>query len=221
MVRLPFQSSRLTCPRAKNYVGSDLHKTVGHGIRYLGYGVMESGKYQRGFLHSGFNFDVRLRVRGPKDVTAFVTDGLTAFGVFGGMGARSRKGFGSVSLQSLIVDGEEKWPAPKSLAEFRDRIKGIMERGRRAGLPQYTAFSDQSRCVLLEGNHHDSLKLLDDIGIVLRGGIRSAQHNERRAFGLPRGKNNQRRASPLFRPHPPMRQRAGWRACLPPRPVPA
>ena len=36
-------------------------------------------------------------------------DAFIAVGVLGGMGAKSRKGYGSLVLQSLKIDGQEKW----------------------------------------------------------------------------------------------------------------
>ena len=188
----------LAYPHPTNDVGSHLSRTVGQGARYLGYGVMEEGSNQRGFLRPDFNFTVRMKVRDPEGKMESVTAALTALGVFGGMGARSRKGFGSVSLQSLMVDGEETWRGPESIAGLGDRIKGIMETGRQARFPEYTALSEQSRCVLLTSDYHDSLKLLDAIGGVLKEGISSTQREERVAFGLPRRPRSDRRASPLF-----------------------
>ena len=92
---------------------------VGEGARYLGYGVMEAfasrsrgtvaGQLTRACLAAPFQFDVRMRMRerGLSDEQQqSVCDALIALGTLGSMGSRSRKGYGSLSLMSLVMDGE-------------------------------------------------------------------------------------------------------------------
>ena len=188
---------QVACHRIKRGAGCNL-RGVGPGIRYLGYGVMEAGRNQREFLHPGLNFTARMSVRDAEKELDPLSLALATLGLFGGMGARSRKGFGSVSMRSLRVSGEETWGASESIDGLSNRIKYVLKKCTRADLPAYTALSNHSRCLLLTSKHNEPIQLLDAIGRELRDGIRMAHHGERIAFGLPRGRRTDRRASPLF-----------------------
>ena len=101
-------------------------KAVGEGARYLGYGVMEAfgsrnrgtkaGELTRPCLRSPFEFTVLMRVRdGRRDKEAddrrlaSLHEALICLGTHGGMGAKSRKGYGSLVIRSLCVNGEQRW----------------------------------------------------------------------------------------------------------------
>ena len=190
---------RVECRRRNSAAaGNDLRQRVGAGARYLGYGLMDVGTGQRGFLGPGFNFTVQMRVRDPRQRIEHLIGALKTLGLLGGIGARSRKGFGSVSLESLRLGGVETWRPPASAESLSNTIQGILKSSGRGGLPKYTALSSQSRIVLMESDHSDPLQLLDVIGRELRDGIRTAPRRERFAFGLPRAPRTERRASPLF-----------------------
>ena len=149
--------------------------TVGLGVRYLGYGVMKhTGQLTRECLQAPFEFRVRMRVRHPnrgREVTSvagrgLLRDALTAVGVFGGVGAKSRKGFGSLVLRSLTVDGRERWNPPRSEDELVERIERLRPDGMGDRWPEYTAFSARARHVLVlsRSESREPLELLDLIG---------------------------------------------------------
>ena len=194
----PVSLVRVEYRQRKSEAGNDLRKRVGAGGRYLGYGLMDAGTDQRGFLRPGFDFTVTMRVREPKQEVEHLIGALKTLGILGGIGARSRKGFGSVSLESLCLGGEETWRPPASAESLSNAIQEILKSSGRGGLAEYTALSSQSRIVLMQSDHSDPLKLLDIIGRELRDGIRTAPRRERIAFGLPREPRVERRASPLF-----------------------
>lgn len=194
----PVSLTRVVCQRPKSAFGNDLRRRVGAGARYLGYGLMEAGADQRGFLRPGVDFTVQIRVREPKQKIEHLIGALRTLGVLGGLGARSRKGFGSVSLESLRQGGVETWRPPASVDSLRNTLQEVLESSRRRGLPEYTALSNRSRIVLMQSDQNDPLKLLDVVGRELRDGIRTAPRRERIAFGLPRAPRYERRASPLF-----------------------
>lgn len=79
-----------------------------------------------------------------------IVNSLVALGLFGGLGARSRRGMGSVSLEALEVNGQPRWHAPASLEELKKSIlqffAGLGELP--GGLPDYTAFSRHTRVFL-------------------------------------------------------------------------
>ncbi|MBX6722002.1 MAG: hypothetical protein IRY92_01995 [Dactylosporangium sp.] len=197
------------------------------GARYLGYGLMHAAASKstgakpaqlvRGCLLPGFDVTVELRLRGlGEDQTALLVDAVRALGTIGGAGARSRRGYGSLSLRSI----EGPTDVGTDLEEVRTVFgaKGLPE------LPPYTAFSPASRVLIGPaapamralndlGEQYKAfrMRLTDDTEIVRRTGD---GHPDRAAFGLPvnfefkkpRDKisvrpaspDGDRRASPLF-----------------------
>ena len=198
------------------------HRTVGDGARYLGYGVMESfargekkaGQLTRSCLRAPFDFTVHARGRRlTEESVATFADALTAMGVIGGMGARSRRGYGSLNLSSLSVDGAERWTKPRSMNDLCDRVR-MLRCDDEPNRPEFTAFSSDTRHVLVQGRQNDlaPMELLDLVGRELmryrswghRGrvlggdseknfeddhdlmkGSRHVAHPRRIAFGLP------------------------------------
>ncbi|MDE0267494.1 MAG: type III-B CRISPR module RAMP protein Cmr1 [Acidimicrobiaceae bacterium] len=147
---------------------------VGFGVWYLGYGVMNhKGELSRECFSAPFEFQIQMRVRVKHIDLNLLQDALIAVGVFGGMGAKSRKGYGSLVLRSLIVDGEERWNAPRSASELENHIKRLHQDSRNATLPKYdrnamlpkyTAFSAGTRHLLVSSKSNQSLELLNLIG---------------------------------------------------------
>ena len=149
-------------------------QTVGEGVRYLGYGVMEAfasrnkgteaGQLTRGCISGPFTFAVRMRVRRAA-VVGEVKQALIATGLLGGMGAKSRKGYGSLVLESLRVDGHEEWRSPRSVEGLKNMIQGLSGRGSGSeGLPAYTALSRGSRFVVATSGKALPLEMLDLVG---------------------------------------------------------
>jgi len=216
-------------------------KTVGEGARYLGYGLMEAfassqkntqaGKLLKACLQAPVEFCVQIR---GKDLTQqeleSLKKALVCLGLLGGMGSRSRKGYGSLILQSLTVDGQAEWKSPQNMPDLEATIKGLnawsTPGSTAAALPEFTAFSPTSRCVLLTGKK-EPLEMLDLVGRemvrfrswgksgkVLGGGVDSerlfrddhdlmkravrTEHPRRVAFGLPHnyGKAKEDQVSP-------------------------
>ncbi len=143
------------------------------GSAYLGYGVIgwnrdsRQVETSRPCLKEGFSFTVTLampRQKAESADTAGLKRALIALGLFGGLGSRSRKGFGSLALESLVEKGKEIWTAPGNVEELRAKIQELF-RDMRLGnaLPEYTAFSGQSR-VAVWPSSSGALELLDEVG---------------------------------------------------------
>ena len=157
-------------------VSPSIRGTVGEGARYLGYGVMKAfgkqgGQVERACLRSPFEFTVLMRIREHelnederKRQLASLTDALICLGTMGGMGAKSRKGYGSLVLQSMTVNGEQRWCAPQTVAELRDACAELRHNHNAAGQPEYTAFSGQARQILVSSDNKEPLGLLDLVG---------------------------------------------------------
>ena len=148
-------------------------RVVGEGCRYLGYGVMaafaskkqQAGQLTRPCLAAPFDFTVQMRGRNLEtSQLSSLKKALVALGTLGGMGSKSRKGYGSLCLVRLVVDGAEEWDAPRSLAELRAVIADLPHGNGASMLPEYTALSKDTRHVLLSSNKTECTDLLDLVG---------------------------------------------------------
>lgn len=150
-------------------------RVVGEGARYLGYGVMEAfgskvkntraGQLTRACLRPPIDFTVQLRARDlTKAGAQSLKDALVAIGVFGGMGAKSRKGYGSLVLRSLRVDGTDAWTVPGTAEELKDAITAVYPKGTSAGLPEFTGLSKGARHVILDADCAEPIDVLDLVG---------------------------------------------------------
>ena len=156
-------------------------EVVGDGARYLGYGVMEAflrknkrtdqrtaaGQLTRACL-ARFDFTVQMRGRdlNEQELTS-LRDSLVALGILGGLGAKSRKGYGSVVLQDLQVNGQARWSTPRSRDELRSAIATLQPSSDDDGsesLPEFTALSSGARHVLLSSGSTEPLELLNLVG---------------------------------------------------------
>ncbi len=142
-----------------------VNQIVGEGARYLGYGVMEAkaGQLTRGCLNAPFDFTVQMRCRDKTQLEP-LKEATIALGTLGGMGSRSRKGYGSLVLQSLKQDGESQWSAPHSMDNLRDRIATLQRTHDSATFPEFTALSGEMRTVVLSSNSKEHVELLDLVG---------------------------------------------------------
>lgn len=167
---------------------------VGEGARYLGYGVMEAfashkkgtkaAQLTRSCLLAPFSFTVELLFKaGVSDEQRNqVRRALQLLGLLGGLGSKSRKGYGSLTMTSLVIKqrrddvGSEDWKPPESPQEFVERLSELLGSNQiRAGnadasvfddLPEWTAFSPASRILVLPPHDRDQtpLALLDRVG---------------------------------------------------------
>jgi CRISPR-associated protein Cmr1 len=148
---------------------------VGDGARYLGYGVMEAfdshkkgtrkGQLIRACIPGPLSFPVHLRCRDLDAEDAVqLSDALRAVGLLGGLGAKSRKGYGSLVLERLTEDGVECWTPPSDVDDLKRAIRGLHGTRVSDGLPEFTAISAGSRHILLSGGKAEPLELLDLVG---------------------------------------------------------
>jgi CRISPR-associated protein Cmr1 len=151
---------------------------VGPGVRYLGYGVIKAvpskkrntkqGQLLRSCLKYPFDGVLNILIKNSTskaDVDSVVL-AIISMGLFGGLGSRSRKGFGSFNILDLRLEDELLYKMPKDAAELKSRISSFFEDyslNAYRGLPPYTAFSDNTRIDIIE-NGSDPLYLLNSIG---------------------------------------------------------
>lgn len=152
-------------------------RTVGDGARYLGYGVMEAfasrkkgteaGQLTRPCLSAPFEFSLELCARGlDTQQQGSLHQALKALGTLGGLGSKSRKGYGSLKLQEIRHNDAVVWADPGSVDALVATIRSFYAGAPRHNfaVPSYTAFSDSSRHVVMIADKESPLRLLDHIG---------------------------------------------------------
>ncbi|MDE0446268.1 MAG: type III-B CRISPR module RAMP protein Cmr1 [Spirochaetaceae bacterium] len=146
---------------------------VGEGASYLGYGVMEAfgrkaGQLTRVCLCPPIEFTARLHGRSLRDrQVQSLQEALIALGTLGGMGAKSRKGYGSLVLQSLRTDDQEHWHAPESTRDLHAILqhRSRSRAGARTRWADFTAVSQKTRILTVTDNNRSSpLDLLNLVG---------------------------------------------------------
>ena len=126
------------------------------GLFYMGYGPISYNK-NKPFIKEATLFDLVILFKpdlSPEDVFA-VELALQGLCYFGGVGSRSRRGFGSLN----IVNWEASYQTFKSIGfpgvpKTKEELKAHIQRWQMkvgafySGMPDYTAFSEQTRSIL-------------------------------------------------------------------------
>lgn len=151
---------------------------VGPGVRYLGYGIVEAAPSRKRNTKEGqllcsclkYPFDGTLSILikngTARDDIKNLTAALIAMSFFGGLGSRSRKGYGSFNLTELKLGDDILFKMPKDVEELKLGIGSLFkDYGIKAypNLPPYTAYSKFTRIVIAEKGV-DPLQLLNSIG---------------------------------------------------------
>ncbi|NMC10690.1 MAG: type III-B CRISPR module RAMP protein Cmr1 [Methanothrix sp.] len=142
------------------------------GLIYLGYGPIEKGKLTRKYLKPPIKAKLHINIlpRGNDElpdskVADQLSSALMAMGLFGGLGSRSRRGFGSFNLLNLKSNGVSIFEQPASLDDLKKRITDLLSGiDRSRNLPNYTAFSSETSVYVYSNRSTDPLKTSDEIG---------------------------------------------------------
>ncbi|CAM2007704.1 type III-B CRISPR module RAMP protein Cmr1 [Acanthopleuribacter pedis] len=159
---------------------SQTREVVGDGARYLGYGVMEAfgsnnkgtkaGQLTRGCFAASApqlpTMTVHLRCRDLETAEEdSVIAALKLVGLLGGMGAKSRKGYGSLAMSLLARETETIWTPPADLVSLKHCLRDVLQPMTGDAYPEITAFSNQARIVLITaGKQLSPLGLLNLVG---------------------------------------------------------
>ena len=142
------------------------------GAHYLGYGVMEAfasrkkgtkaGQLTRAMIGGGsFSVECRFTRFATEDQIDQVRRAMILLGTVGGLGSKSRKGYGSLTIETLTVGPHGE----NLLASPGDRLKDCLgESARYAELPAWTAWSKHSRVITGSTDTGRTVELLDVIG---------------------------------------------------------
>ena len=132
------------------------------GLTYLaGMGLCKAdGSLHRQPLKPGGCVAIELRIKSgihANEHLGQLRQALIATGIFGGLGSRTRRGFGSMTLESL-TGNSSVWTVPKSVEELGSLISELLNHSRIGprNEPPYSAFSPESRVVLIQGQNSDA-----------------------------------------------------------------
>ncbi|MHB1492071.1 MAG: type III-B CRISPR module RAMP protein Cmr1 [Thermoplasmataceae archaeon] len=159
---------------------------------YIAYGLTEKCKE---YLEGTFIINGTIKQEKTMDVD-LLFDAFKAIGLIGGMGGRARRGWGSLTLLTLDTD-VRLWTAPKTIPEYKKEIDRLKEYGKNfTDEPEYTSFSSTTRIKI--GREYSSANDAHTfLAELYKIHIKNNDY-DRKYFGLPRGSNSHRRASPLF-----------------------
>lgn len=131
------------------------------GAQYFGYGVMNHrGELQRGMIRGG-EFTVIARLHpSVTEKKGEIINALILLGTVGGLGSKSRKGFGSLTLTGLEWEGK-RWDLPD---DPKERIKQVLSKVTlKEEQPKWTAWSKASRVIKVSQDVR-AVELLDKLG---------------------------------------------------------
>lgn len=135
-------------------------------------------------LDAGQTFGVSLRFRSNAEQSdrASVLSAIRIFGLLGGMGSRSRRGWGALALVS--VEGCQAFHLPSTVEDYTEVIRGYLN-GAAGAQPPFTAFSTQGK-VVFTAIEQDAIKVIDKVGLQMgmyRGYGNKGNGAEHKTFG--------------------------------------
>lgn len=181
-------------------------KSANDGAGYLGYGLTgTTDTEQREAIVEGIDFTICLWANANNPYFEKYKNSLEktlwVWSLFGGLGSRSRRGFGSITL--VMLNNQNKLISNKSAYEAE--IKSLLKHFSSTALAPYTTFSQDSKFRLFESGKdaRDILKTAGKQYKEFRSELKKkGLTKDRISFGLPlpnvADEENLRRASPLL-----------------------
>jgi len=175
---------------------------------YFGYGLMKTddknfGKLERSAIRSNQEFSVQILFHNDFDGEAIkeILNAVKAFGMVGGLGARVRKGYGSLALKTIsqLNTNDLLYKIPSKTDDYRGAVVNVLNKthcNKSGSEWDITAFSSESLGKICGGDNN-ALTALNKFSSKLKSLIRK-NPNDRILFGLPRGDETKRRASQVF-----------------------
>jgi CRISPR-associated protein Cmr1 len=174
------------------------------GAGFLGYGLdatQNGNPHRRGIKQGRFTVCLALKPTVTAVQVQQLKNTLLIWGMLGGLGSRSRRGFGSVAITKLNDQSFDF----KNVENYLDAIKSLIAAIQLApSMPIYTTFN-QSLRITKAGHDQDPRRLMDRLGSQYREARKQAGKGlAKLPFGLPlagnRGASDEdnRRGSPLL-----------------------
>lgn len=131
-------------------------------IHYLGFGPVAGGRIARSYLAPGSAASFELRRESESSV---FDQALWAWLNLGGVGAKSRKGFGSLRCAS-----NDHYSDPATREAFKNDVRSLLAQARRySGTPRWTHLSSGTRIFLATGNFSSWQEAMSSLGAWLIG----------------------------------------------------
>jgi CRISPR-associated protein Cmr1 len=166
------------------------------GAAYLGYGLTDVDK--KAIRLGKFTLSLVLKKSVTPDQEEQLKKVLKLWGFLGGLGSRSRRGFGSVAIKSLNKENFEF----KDEEDYFKSISSLMDSFQLAPkTPIFTAVNTAMTIVTLGQSSKDYQTLMNKLGTNYKTGRQeSGKGKDKIPFGLPLEKvdTTNRRSSPLF-----------------------
>jgi CRISPR-associated protein Cmr1 len=166
------------------------------GSAYLGYGLTDDDK--KAIRLGKFTLSLVLKKSVTLDQEEQLEKVLKLWGFLGGLGSRSRRGFGSVAIRSLNHENFEF----KDEKDYFKSISSLMDSFQLAPeMPIFTAVNTDMTIVTLGQDTKDFQTLMNKLGASYKTGRQeSGKGKDKIPFGLPLAKSDSsnRRSSPLF-----------------------
>ena len=208
IMRLSAKSQKPLEIKAPEILRDETGKKVDKGAIYLGYGVMNiKGKLERPCLTKRkdsfypFEFTLQIGAREQKHLDE-ILPALKLLGLLGGLGSKSRKGYGSLNLIELKGDGiDEPWQKPANENQYKNQLSDLLKPTLGYGKePEISAFSSNACIRLTQIKHKTGMEVINRYGQKMQDYRRDKK--SKAVFGLPlkgvKMRNHERRASPLF-----------------------
>jgi len=167
---------------------------------YLGLGLFPMGEHQRRKAiaeNQVFDISIKWIPKAAESDKESILNACKALGLFGGLGSRSRKGFGSIALESL---GDQSFKC-STQQDYHALCKGVLNLSTLDWLPPYSALSPWTRFALGKTGKdaRAAHSALANIYLNTRGRGGDVKGRDKIAFGIPlKGYDEARRASPLL-----------------------
>jgi len=160
---------------------SSLHYMAGQGVVFQ----KDASKDRNALLSGEFTVKLRFRDTTNEHQRSSVVEALRVFGLLGGMGARGRRGFGSIAL--LEINGVATASLPITVAEYRQAINQLLGTDLSAQEPPLTALSRTAKIAFSQAAK-DPMKVIEIIGKEMglyRGfGMKRPTDSEHKTFGI-------------------------------------
>ncbi|MCA3749640.1 MAG: hypothetical protein IN808_10965 [Rubrobacter sp.] len=171
----------------------------------MGYGLVDRKlRPHRQYIKPGLTFSLLVSSRDRQDLEEMEAP-LRSLGLLGGLGGRSRKSWGSLTV--IDLKGLAEWRPPENVRELEDELRNLLESERQPG--PYTGINLEASFTIGK-ICRDAAAAQRSLAQAYRDFLKTLGGREkklREAFGLPRQlrmrgnhyKNaNERRASPVF-----------------------
>ncbi|MGR8935046.1 MAG: type III-B CRISPR module RAMP protein Cmr1 [Gammaproteobacteria bacterium] len=163
IIRMP--SHRKCVTTSVNHVHPGFRSAA--GARYLGYGLMtafgnEAGLLQRPCINH--NQQLNVAFLSKDGIPEEFINAVKLTGLLGGLGSRSRKGFGSLTLDKLTLDKTNIWDKPGNDQAYKAALSVLLnDINNIADEPPFSAFSRLTRIDCLQTGN-DPIQLLNSFG---------------------------------------------------------